>query len=85
MTLVSVHSVMDINCLPDSILLLVFHKLDVKDVVSSSAVSSRWNEICKDQLLWKKLFENDYIKNISRPVLYKNSLKIADHAESWKD
>ena len=76
---------MDINCLPDSILLLVFHKLDVKDVVSSSAVSSRWNEICKDQLLWKNLFELDYIKNKSHLASCKNSLKIADHAESWKN
>ena len=76
---------MDINCLPDSLLLLVFQKLDVKDVVSSSAVSSRWNEICKDQLLWKNLFENDYIKNKSHPTSLKNSLKIADHAKSWKN
>ena len=82
--LVTSLSVMEISCLPDSLLLTVLQNLEVKDVVSSSAVCSRWNEICKDQLLWKNLFENDYIRQKPHTAETKNSFVLAPNTDSWK-
>lgn len=83
--LIETVTMMDINYLPDSLLLLVFQNLDTNDIVSSSAVSKRWNEICKDQLLWKKLFENDYKRKKSHAAKNDNLLKITPNVKSWKN
>lgn len=45
--------------LPDPLLVMIFQTLEVKDVVSCSEVCVNWNDICKDQLLWKHLFIRD--------------------------
>ena len=41
--------------MPENILLTIFERLKVKDLISCSEVCVRWNQLCEDQLLWKKL------------------------------
>ena len=51
--------IMEWNVLPDPLLLMIFKRLVVKDVVSCSEVCGNWNAICNDQLLWKHLLVRD--------------------------
>ena len=74
-----------INDIPESLLLLMFQQLEVKDIVSCSSVCSRWNRISQDQLLWRKLFVNDFTKKKSHSAGDNNSLVLAANAESWRN
>lgn len=42
--------------LPTTVLLNVFGYLKYTEILRAARVCKRWNEISKDELLWKKLF-----------------------------
>ena len=65
------------SMLPDPLLVMVFKKLEVRDIVSCSTVCTNWNTICQDNLLWKYLFRRDYSKTNRRFTLNPG-------AKSWK-
>ena len=52
--------------LPDPLLVLIFKRLCVKDVLSCSEVCINWSLICQDNLLWKYLFKRDFVTRKQR-------------------
>ena len=77
------------STLSDPLLIMIFKKLDVKDIVSSSTVCCNWNSICQDNLLWKHLFRRDFIrrkrKRRTKGTIYSDdSLRLKNGATSWK-
>lgn len=46
--------------IPDPILLRIALLLPVRDVLNVSKCCHRWNEIIKDDYLWRKLFQRDF-------------------------
>jgi len=44
----------DMSRLPDKVMLNVFNKLNIKDIISCSMVCRRWNSLASNDLLWKK-------------------------------
>lgn len=46
--------------IPEPVLLSVLIYLDVKDVVAAGGTCQRWNQIAKDNWLWRKLFQRDF-------------------------
>ena len=56
-------------------LLVIISYLDTKDVMILSLVSKRFNDLCKDEMIWKLLFEKDF-SNIDCILLwYENYIK----------
>ena len=51
-----------IESLPDELRLQVLSELPIKDVLHSCQVSKKWEQICKDNYLWKALLVRDYGK-----------------------
>ena len=47
--------------LPADILLMIFEKIAVKDLIKSSIVCKHWNSIAESNTLWKKIF-NDQLE-----------------------
>lgn len=74
---------MEINYLPDSLLLFVFHHLNANDVVSCSAVCSQWNRICKDQKLWSRLIQKDFLSSKSVSERDKTLLDLSSDSKLW--
>ena len=77
------------STLSDPLLIMIFKKLDVKDVVSSSTVCCNWNSICQDNLLWKYLFRRDFIRRKRRRrtkgIHNDEGLRLKNGATSWKE
>lgn len=46
--------------IPDPILLKILTHLHVRDILNVSECCRRWNDICKDNYLWKKVFQRDF-------------------------
>ena len=63
--------------LSDPLLMMIFKKLKVEDIVSCSTVCINWNEISQDNLLWKYLFSRDFSKR-------NRKFHLKAGARSWK-
>lgn len=48
------------NYIPEPILLKILAQLPVRDILNASECCRRWNDISKDDYLWKKLFQRDF-------------------------
>lgn len=48
------------NFIPDPILLKILAQLPVRDILNVSECCRRWNDISKDDYLWKKVFPRDF-------------------------
>lgn len=46
--------------IPEPVLLTILRKLSHKDIVQASACCQRWNDIAKDDFLWRQLFQRDF-------------------------
>lgn len=46
--------------IPDPILLKILTQLPVRDILNVSECCRRWNDISKDDYLWKKVFQRDF-------------------------
>lgn len=46
--------------IPDPILLKILAQLPVRDILNASECCRRWNDISKDDYLWKKVFQRDF-------------------------
>lgn len=46
--------------IPDPILLKILTQLPVHDILNVSECCRRWNDIVKDDYLWKKVFHRDF-------------------------
>lgn len=46
--------------IPDPILLNILTQLSVRDILNVSECCRRWNDISKDDYLWKKVFQRDF-------------------------
>lgn len=46
--------------IPDPVLLKILTQLPVRDILNVSECCRRWNDICKDDYLWKKVFQRDF-------------------------
>ena len=74
------------SILSDPLLVMIFKKLEVKDVVSCSNVCINWNSICQDNLLWKYLFRRDYGKQKRKTHnRKKRDFTLKPGAASWKE
>lgn len=56
------------NFIPEPILLRILTLLPVRDVLNVSECCSRWNDISKDDYLWKKIFQRDFKVDRSIPL-----------------
>lgn len=54
--------------IPDPILVRILLLLPVRDVLNVSECCQRWNEITKDNYLWRKLFQRDFKVDRSIPL-----------------
>lgn len=50
----------DWNFIPDPVLLKIATLLSVRDILNVSEVCRRWNDITKDEYLWKRIFQRDF-------------------------
>lgn len=48
------------NYIPEPILLNILAQLPVRDILNASECCRRWNDISKDDYLWKKVFQRDF-------------------------
>lgn len=46
--------------IPDPVLLKILTQLPVRDILNVSECCRRWNDISKDDYLWKKVFQRDF-------------------------
>lgn len=56
------------NFIPEPILLRILTLLPVRDVLNVSECCCRWNDITKDDYLWKKIFQRDFKVDRSIPL-----------------
>ncbi|XP_031624368.1 F-box/WD repeat-containing protein 5 [Contarinia nasturtii] len=61
--------------IPDPILLKILTQLPVRDILNVSECCRRWNDISKDDYLWKKVFQRDFKVD--------KSIALKPGAESW--
>ena len=64
--------------LSDPLLMIIFKKLKVQDIISCSTVCTNWNAISQDNLLWKHLFSRDFSKT-------NRKFHLKQGARSWKE
>lgn len=50
----------DWDYIPQPILLKILAQLPVRDILNASECCRRWNDITKDDYLWKKVFQRDF-------------------------
>lgn len=55
--------------IPDPILLKILAQLRVRDILNASECCRRWNDISKDDYLWKKVFQRDF--NVDKTIALK--------------
>lgn len=48
------------SLLPEPVLLKIFYKLSPQDILNAGQSCIRWNEIARDDYLWKRLFHRDF-------------------------
>lgn len=48
------------DLIPENVMIEILRYLSVKDIISCSEVSKRWNFISNDSLLWKYKFQLDF-------------------------
>lgn len=46
--------------IPEPVLLSILRRLSHKDIVRASKCCQRWNDICKDDFLWRQVFRRDF-------------------------
>lgn len=46
--------------IPDPILFKILIQLPVRDILNVSECCRRWNDLIKDDYLWKKVFQRDF-------------------------
>lgn len=46
--------------IPEPVLLTILRKLSHKDIVRASECCQRWNDIAKDDFLWRLMFQRDF-------------------------
>lgn len=56
------------HILPDPVLLYVFSHLNAKQLVNVRKTCRNWLRIATDELLWKRLFQNDFKIDRSIPI-----------------
>ena len=49
-----------IETLPQELILQIFENLDMADILNACQTNVLWSNICKDRVLWKKLYEKDF-------------------------
>ncbi len=54
-----------IETLPQETILQIFDNLDMADILNACQTNVLWSNICKDEVLWKKLYEKHF------PVKYR--------------
>lgn len=48
------------SLLPEPVLLKIFYKLSPQEILNAGQSCIRWNEIARDDYLWKRLFHRDF-------------------------
>lgn len=56
------------NFIPDPVLLKILNLLSVRDILNVSECCRRWNDITKDDYLWKRIFQRDFKVNRTIPL-----------------
>lgn len=54
--------------IPDPVLVRILLLLPVRDVLNAGECCQRWNDISKDEYLWRKLFQRDFKVDRSIPL-----------------
>lgn len=52
--------------IPEPVLVKILNLLPVRDILNVSECCPRWNDITKDDYLWKKVFQRDF--NVDRSI-----------------
>lgn len=68
--------------IPDPILLKILAQLPVRDILNASECCRRWNDITKDDYLWKKVFQRDF--KVDKTIALKPGKDNFHHFESSK-
>lgn len=68
--------------IPDPILLKILAQLPVRDILNASECCRRWNDISKDDYLWKKVFQRDF--KVDRTIAIKPGENIGRCSDSAK-
>lgn len=55
--------------IPEPVMLTILRKLSHKDIVRSSECCQRWNDIAKDDFLWRQVFQRDF--KVARDIALK--------------
>ena len=71
--------------LPDPLLVMIFKKLNLTEVLSCSQVCTNWNTICQDNLLWKHLFKRDFGKRKRKRYKRNEEFKLKPGSFIWKE
>ena len=71
--------------LQDPLLLKIFRELTVKDLLACSEVCFDWNRVSQDELLWRYLFERDFLYQKYRNNVHKNARFAQPLEPSWKE
>lgn len=53
---------------PEPVLLSILRRLSHKDIVRASGCCQRWNDIAKDDFLWRQLFQRDFKVAVDIPL-----------------
>lgn len=48
------------NFIPEPVLLKILTLLPVRDILNAGTSCRRWNDISKDEYLWKRVFQRDF-------------------------
>ena len=70
--------------LSDPLLLKILKYLEPKDIISCSKVCTHWYRICQDNLLWKEVFERDFLNHTSSKSIVGNETQ-ASSSTIWKN
>ncbi len=71
-----------IETLPPEMILQIFKNLDMVDILNACETNVLWSNICKDKVLWKKLYEKDFPVNYREEEILKKRLcdKVKDES-----
>ena len=72
------------NVLSDPLLILIFKRLEVKEILACSETCTNWSRICQDNLLWKHLFKRDFNASSYKRHQRDEDFQLKSGAESWK-
>lgn len=76
---------MEVNFLPDPLLLMIFERLGERDLVSCSEVCTKWNLICQDQFLWRDLYKKQFNGNTIKTQSKGGAMKKEQDFVTWKE